>query len=1591
MFESHQQRNIANNNQRSLNELARAITLAQSRFSLTLACCNYTFLRAKIIHQLRQLCKVGIEEIVLDKSAITLYTTIKEKFGNEQPAALMVLGLESVTSLDDLLISANQVRDEFRKSFFFPLVLWVNDEIQRKLVRLVPDFNSWASTPIRFELTTDELFDFLQQTTERVFTKVLNSGNEQFTPNSLILDSFYDRELQAACKDLKNRGQILEPSLEAGVKFVLGREAYVKDRIDIALDFYQQSLIFWQQSNNLERQGILLFHIGLCYIRNGELERVKERQHWEAARKYLEQCLEAFEQASRFDLVALFINQLGEVLRFLKAWLPLQALTEKSVELHQTYGNQVLLAQDYSFLAETALEKKSGYEEAYKFSQQALQILDRVSENKKKDRGLYFLLLARAEQKLGRVEAAFKSLEEAKQKSNPQDNPRVYIQILEELRWLYFQQGEKSEGQGYDFYLKAFQIKKKQRSIEQQYGFRAFIGADRLQPKKRQKSALIEIESKETIAEEITFSGREKDLNYLLKKISQNSCKLIIIHGPSGVGKSSLLDAGFIPRVKNTRIDNKNILLVKIRVYTDWVKSLAKSLSNALENKEIKISTPLDSLESITKQLQENEQHNILTIIILDQFEEFFFIGNKDKELMFGFIRTCIDTALNTTPVKIIVSIREDYLHYLLEYERLFQDSKIDALRDILSCSNRYYLGNFSSESAKSVIRNIGKCSYFHLDPNLIDELVQDLTDRSGEVRPIELQILGMQLQDNYRIKTPTLYRRYGSKKGLLEKFLKDIIQDCGPQNERTARLVLILLTDRESGTRPLKTKLELTSGLKLMGLKLEADNLDLILEVLVGSGIVFSVLDTLHKRYQLIHDYLVGLINKDRAIQAELLTTEEKKRIEDRLRSELLEERKERKKLEQKIKEQSKLIESSQKKPFIPFLKDLTITFDTLKILGSSNLKSIANQLQAEQAFKEYADKYQSRYGLIKLLGMSQAVSLESVYTPVRFLDGSSIHRFESIETLEKAFREGQQQRFERVNNRNLDGIAAANENQYLMVLGGPGAGKTTFLRRMGLEAFKGQEGQFQHSCIPVLLELKRFTTDNFNLIANITEELNYFGFRASQEFTVKALEQGSLMILLDGLDEVSTLDINRAMESIQDFVDKYNKNRFIISCRTAAYHYHSSFRRFTDVIMTDFNNEQIEQFINNWFQSDLDKQSSTAQRCWETLNHPDNIAMKELAQSPLLLTFLCLVYGQSLRFPSNLSSLYNKTLSILLEEWAAEKRVDRSKIHEVFNTDLEKYLLSEIAYQGFETDRLFFTRQELVKHINYFFADTLNNPKYLDAQAILNAIVIQQGILVERAEGIYSFSHLTLQEYLTAEYIVSSDKIKHLVNNYLIDRRWREVFLLVAGLKNSADQLLKLMEVAARKFITTPKLQRLLAWADRATAGSEGDVLPVGKRAIALALVNGLVNTNRLANALTLALAFANANALALALANSNTLNKFIDCICDLEKLKIFTQVNFTRLTDNLKTLKTKLPSNYSSKEENSKLNQLIVKTWLEALNLNLEIVDLSLEELKLLDNYFYANLLIVKCKEAAVRVSLRTWSEIEGRMLLVPPESE
>jgi len=940
-------------NQESLKSIARSLKLSQGQFSLIVARCNYGRLRQEMVRELGKMTLargVEIKEIFLPPSVETLYTTLdnykQKECSPEKQWALTVLGLEEVNAIDKLLTSTNTVREEFRKNFPFPVVLWVNDAVSKKLIRLVPDIESWATT-YEFSLSPGEVINFLKHKAEKVFSTVLEAGAEKFLPNRAILGADYSTEIELAYEDLQHWEINLQPELEASLQFMKGRYYYARHQMERALYFYQHSLRFWQyatrsviaqngHNQNKDKKsisaplrlGAVLFHIGLCYRHQAEQHRTNRDCNWESARDNLQECIDVFREVRREDLVAKFINQLGEILRQTGEWQALEELAIAARNLHQNRSEfSVQLAQDYGFLAEVAIQR-SQWEDAKQRASIALEILDKAPNSedsrltfvKPQHRGLYLCLLARAREQLGNREGAIDCFKKARLETDPQLDPQLYLNILEFLHDLYFKEGK---------YREAFDIKKEYRTIQHQFGYIAFVGAAKLKPQLHIINPPLEPVISPNIAREITASGREEDLERLIQRIQSTQHKLTIIYGPSGVGKSSIVAAGLVPELEDKTIGARQVVPVLLQVYRDWSRELDRqlTLTNQLsiapptkgrktriikEQKRVKESgnssiynrLQLENIpnsadispkenpdtelnircnaeeqerERIFEKLSENSENNRLTVLIFDQFEEFFFFcqdRQKSREF-FDFLRAC----LNLPFIKVILALRDDYLHKLLEYSRFSNgaETQSDLLADILSKDNLFYLGNFSQKQAYQVIDSLTKRSHFFLQRALIKELVKDLAGDFGQVSPIELQVVGAQLQAE-KITTLTKYKELGEKpkQNLVERFLKQVVKDCGPENERTAQKVLYLLTD-EHGTRPLNTQGELLASLP----ETSSKKLELVLEILEESGLVFRWTEIPYAPYQLFHDYLVDFIRKQ---EEEELEKENKARQEAKL-----------------------------------------------------------------------------------------------------------------------------------------------------------------------------------------------------------------------------------------------------------------------------------------------------------------------------------------------------------------------------------------------------------------------------------------------------------------------------------------------------------------------------------------------------------------------------------------------------------------------------------------------------------------------------------------------------------------------------------
>ncbi|MBT9310678.1 nSTAND1 domain-containing NTPase, partial [Leptothoe kymatousa] len=956
-------------NQEALDELCRLMRFSQGEFALILAVCNSTNHRQILVNQLRQQCPIGFDEITLAPTASTLFTTVNAYLRTTaaSPDALMVYGLSAVADPEHLLTATNQIREEFRE-FEFPLILWLTDDDQKHLIRTAPDFYTWAN-PITFDTPPAFFLSFIDELIENVWQRVTQSQENRFLTTQdlgLTANSANYRELETSLAALSGKNIQLSPVQAADLEFVKGRIA--DNNSSVAREHYDYSLDLWKalvtgkddDPAHQEKMGHVQFYMGLWWRNYAERYRPDFDLAFNNAREYFSAAIETLEGMGELGardpapsacgistdqgpsqgednthqtlargqiLAARYQNYLAESLHRLEAWDELELVATKAKRLHQQLQHPFRVARAEGFLAEVALAK-ADWPGAQRHAEQALTLIQPANPSPTQPdkaefyrwvnsfhRSWYLFSLGKAQCEQGHLDAAVPTLEEARTITQPDYDPQLYSLILAKLQQCYFQQG---------LYLPAFETRRQRDAIDSRFNYRAFVGAGRLQPKQQIANPALPTETQDK--DVIVASGRKQDVHTLVQRLGQDEYVLTIVYGPSGVGKSSLIEAGLVPALEQERIDTRRVVPVYLRRYRNWVEDLVQQLddleagvsayrSDVFSYPPEVLDTQADSAApeqeilpaKVLRRLKHHTHKNQVLVLVFDQFEEFFFEFERTAERreFYDFLANC----LGTPYVKVVLSLREDYIHYLLECDRLTKLDIVD--NNILDKKWLYYVGNFKPDETKVIFNDLTDPTPYTPEQDLVDKVVDDLAAGAGEVRPIELQIVGAQLQAE-GITTPEVYYNWGdpqqpTKELLVQKYLTDIVDECGPQEHQDlANMLLYLLTD-EKGTRPLKTESDLADDLKTMTNRgLDRDLLSLILKILTESGLVMEVPEAPEERYQLVHDYLAAFI---RSLQQPLLVRiEEEQKKRETAEQRQIEEQKKRLKAEQRQRKQAQL-----------------------------------------------------------------------------------------------------------------------------------------------------------------------------------------------------------------------------------------------------------------------------------------------------------------------------------------------------------------------------------------------------------------------------------------------------------------------------------------------------------------------------------------------------------------------------------------------------------------------------------------------------------------------------------------------------------
>jgi formylglycine-generating enzyme required for sulfatase activity len=491
----------------------------------------------------------------------------------------------------------------------------------------------------------------------------------------------------------------------------------------------------------------------------------------------------------------------------------------------------------------------------------------------------------------------------------------------------------------------------------------------------------------------------------------------------------------------------------------------------------------------------------------------------------------------------------------------------------------------------------------------------------------------------------------------------------------------------------------------------------------------------------------------------------------------------------------------------------------DILKALRPS-ISHEALQEATESYLHYLLDRH--RYLQLKGMGVSDRVSLRlpllDLYVPLRarltLPEGETWQRDPRVPDRDLTG-EGRNVRTKRLGEPQpvLDLL---HQHDSLVILGDPGAGKTTFLKVLALRLAvgKGESLGLGHR-LPVLVPLSAYANvldeDNVRLDAFIAD---YFRDRVADlpidAILREAFESGTALILLDGLDEIRDPGSRHiVVERVVDFYTLHRRrgNKFVLTSRVIGYRQVRPIAEgLAECTLVDFDEEGIEAFVARWTRA-LERQAlgesvvarADAERerreLLEVIRR--NPGVRRLAANPMLLTILALMRRQDVRLPERRVELYDQYVRTMLSSWNRARGLGRPPTRDLDVVQTVR-VLAPLALWMHETNPGvgLVKRETLRRYLEGLFEEQGAEEPEAAARRFLVDVREHAGLLLERGPGQYGFIHLTFEEYLAAMAIALRGQgdcrpIVDYLSQHVGDPAWREVSLLTVPYLGIIQQL--------------------------------------------------------------------------------------------------------------------------------------------------------------------------------------------------------
>ncbi len=320
------------------------------------------------------------------------------------------------------------------------------------------------------------------------------------------------------------------------------------------------------------------------------------------------------------------------------------------------------------------------------------------------------------------------------------------------------------------------------------------------------------------------FFGRNKDIEELYEKLLLE--KQVLLYSKSGIGKSSLVNAGIIPKLT----ESNEYLPIKIRfgAYNekDFVSPLTKII-HELKNLDTDITQPTvfeeigidqnPTLWFYFKKIQLINEH-LKPLLIFDQFEELFTYPKSDVEDLKIQLSEVLKTGVPAHFVNLFAKVRSqnrDLMNrqtmnmlnknlnikslYIIRSDRL---SELNSLRDrIPDIQKSYYeLVHLNNDQARDAIVSPAQTdgdfesAKFEYEEEAINKILTYLTNNFTEkVETTQLQIICHRIENNIIAKGGNFVKAADIPdfKNIFYDFYSLAIENVSPKHQEKARKLI--------------------------------------------------------------------------------------------------------------------------------------------------------------------------------------------------------------------------------------------------------------------------------------------------------------------------------------------------------------------------------------------------------------------------------------------------------------------------------------------------------------------------------------------------------------------------------------------------------------------------------------------------------------------------------------------------------------------------------------------------------------------------------------------------------------------------------